>query len=200
MRERAARRARRTAETCVEVVVDLDGSGVSAFLSGFAFLDHMVAQMSAWSLVDVSGTASGDLSVDAHHTVEDTAITFGEALAGSLGDRSGIRRFGWAEAPMDDSLATAAVDLGGRQWCGIDLGLSVPLLGTMPSSLVEHFIRSFAISSGMTLHLAVRSGGDDHHRTEAAFKALGLALRMAVEADPRRSGIPSTKGRVEWER
>lgn len=200
MSDRVASRARRTAETRVEVRLDLDGSGSAEFRSGFGFLDHMVAQLAAWSLIDVSGSANGDLEVDAHHTVEDSAVAIGEALAGCLGDRSGIRRFGWATAPMDDSLATAAVDMGGRQWCEVDLGLSSTSLGTMPASLLEHFIRSFAFSSGMVLHLAVRSGRDDHHRVEAAFKALGLALRTAVEADPRRPGIPSTKGGIEWER
>jgi len=145
-------------------------------------------------LFDLTVQASGELHIDAHHTVEDVAIAFGQALDRALGDRAGITRMGSAYVPMDEALARVVVDLSGRSYPVIDAPFAAPMLGTMPSGLVQHVLESIALNGKLNLHAAILAGRDDHHKAEALFKSLGRALRAAVEIDPRRSGIPSTKG------
>lgn len=194
MPQRSAEIRRKTAETDIELVLSLDGSGSSLFESGFPFLDHMLEQLAFFGLFDLSGFARGDLEVDAHHTLEDTAICLGRAVSSALGERTGIRRFGWASIPMDEALVSVSVDAGGRQWASLTGRLPEGLPGGIGAGLVEHFLRSFAFSASITLHAEVRAGTDAHHACEALFKALGASLRSAFETDPGRTGIPSTKG------
>jgi imidazoleglycerol-phosphate dehydratase len=194
--ERAVRRVtvtRRTRETDVTVTLDLDGSGTTAVATGVGFYDHLLSSLGHHALFDLDIRASGDLDVDEHHTVEDVALVLGAALAEALGDRAGIRRFGDAAVPMDESQATAVVDVGGRPYAVIDLPFRGERVGALPLQLVEHALESFARTSGTTLHLR-GTGRNDHHLAEAAFKALARALRVACEPDPRRDGIASTKG------
>jgi imidazoleglycerol-phosphate dehydratase len=194
--ERAGRRVtitRRTRETDVTVTLDLDGSGTTAVATGVGFYDHLLSSLGHHALFDLEIRASGDLEVDEHHTVEDVALVLGTALAEALGDRVGIRRFGDAAVPMDESLATAVVDVGGRPYAVIDLPFRGERAGGLPLQLIEHALESFARTSGTTLHLR-GAGRNDHHLAEAAFKALARALRIACEPDPRRGGVASTKG------
>jgi imidazoleglycerol-phosphate dehydratase len=194
--ERAGRRVtitRRTRETDVTVTLDLDGSGTTAVATGVGFYDHLLSSLGHHALFDLEIQASGDLEVDEHHTVEDVALVLGTALAEALGDRVGIRRFGDAAVPMDESLATAVVDVGGRPYAVIDLPFRGERAGGLPLQLIEHALESFARTSGTTLHLR-GAGRNDHHLAEAAFKALARALRIACEPDPRRGGVASTKG------
>jgi histidinol-phosphate aminotransferase len=184
---------RATRETRIEVRLGLLGGGRARVATGLGFLDHMLTSLAFWSLTDLELRCSGDLWVDAHHTVEDCAIALGEALDMALGDRAGVRRFGSARAPLDEALAEATVDLSGRGIAELDLALSAPAIGRMPSSLVPHFFDSFARRGRLGLHVTA-TGEDAHHVSEAAFKAVALALREAVEPDPARSGIASTKG------
>jgi len=194
--DRTARRvtiARRTRETEIEITLDLDGSGRAAVATGIGFFDHLLTSLAHHGLFDLEIRASGDLDVDEHHTVEDVALVLGGALAEALGDRAGIRRFGDASVPMDEALAIAVVDVGGRPYAVIDLPFRGERVGGLPLQLVEHALESFARTAGATLHLR-GTGRNDHHLAEAAFKALARALRTACEADPRRSGVASTKG------
>ena len=184
---------RTTKETQVHVELALDGSGEAAIETGIGFYDHMLTAFAHHGLFDLSIQASGDLAVDEHHTVEDVALVLGAAFNAALGDRAGIRRYGDAAVPMDESVATAVVDVGGRPYTVIDLPFRGARVGALPLQLVEHALEAFARTSGTTLHLR-GSGRNDHHLCEAAFKALGRALRVACEADPRRAGVPSTKG------
>ncbi|MGH2474703.1 MAG: imidazoleglycerol-phosphate dehydratase HisB [Candidatus Limnocylindrales bacterium] len=196
LREHVARRAtvaRRTRETDITVTVDLDGTGEARISTGVGFYDHLLTSFAHHGLFDVAIKATGDLHIDAHHTVEDVALVLGAAIAEALGDRAGIRRFGDAAVPMDESIATAALDVGGRPYAVIDLPFRGEAVGELPLQLVEHALESFARTSGTTLHLR-GTGRNDHHLAEAAFKALARALRIACEPDPRRIGIPSTKG------
>jgi imidazoleglycerol-phosphate dehydratase len=196
IRDRTARRvtvARRTRETEIELTLDLDGSGRAAVATGIGFYDHVLGSFAHHGLLDLEIGARGDLHVDEHHTVEDVALVLGAALAEALGDRGGIRRFGDATVPMDEALATAAVDVGGRPYAVIDLPFRGERAGSLPLALVEHALEAFARTGGVTLHVG-GSGRDDHHLAEAAFKALGRAIRLAVEPDPRRTGVASTKG------
>ncbi len=194
MPERTAEIRRRTAETEVELALSLDGSGSSRFRTGVPFMDHLLAQMVFFALFDLSGSARGDLEVDVHHTLEDTALCLGLAMASALGERRGIRRFGWACLPMDDALVSVSVDAGGRPWARL-VGM---LPGRLPCGIgsehVEHFLRSLAFSASIAVHAELKAGTDAHHAAEALFKALGLALRSALEADLRRPGLPTTKG------
>jgi imidazoleglycerol-phosphate dehydratase len=193
---RAGRRVtvtRRTRETDVTVTLDLDGSGTTEIATGVGFYDHLLASLGHHALFDLEVRASGDLEIDEHHTVEDVALVIGAALAEALGDRAGIRRFGDAAVPMDESLATAAVDVGGRPYAVVELPFRGERVGALPLQLVEHALESFARTSGTTLHLR-GTGRNDHHLAEAAFKALARALRTACEPDPRRDGVASTKG------
>ncbi len=194
--DRDARRVtvtRETRETRVSVTLDLDGSGTTAIATGVGFFDHLLGSLAHHGLFDLTIEASGDLEIDEHHTVEDVALVLGSAFAEALGDRAGIRRFGDARAPMDESLASAIIDVGGRPYAVIDLPFRGERVGELPLQLVEHALEAFARTAGATLHLS-GTGRNDHHLAEAAFKALGRALRVACEADPRRSGVASTKG------
>jgi imidazoleglycerol-phosphate dehydratase len=190
---RRAERLRETRETTVRVRLDLDGSGEARIGTGVGFYDHLLSSLAHHSLIDLEVEARGDLEVDEHHTVEDVALTLGAAIAEALGDRAGIRRFGDAVVPMDESLARCALDLSGRPYAVIDLPFRGPRVGELSTQLVEHALESFSQAAGATLHLSA-TGRNDHHLAEAAFKALARALRAAVEPDPRRTGVASTKG------
>ena len=185
--------ARTTNETEITVTLGLDGSGHAAIDTGIGFYDHLLGSFAHHGLFDLAIHADGDLQVDEHHTVEDVALVLGSAVAEALGDRAGIRRFGDSAVPMDVSVATAVIDAGGRPYAVIDLPFRGERVGGLPLQLVEHALESFARTAGATLHLR-GTGRNDHHLAEAAFKALGRALREAVEPDPRRTGVASTKG------
>lgn len=196
VRERAGRRvtlARTTRETSIVITLDLDGTGAATVATGIGFYDHLLTSFAHHGLFDLTVDATGDLDVDEHHTVEDVALVLGAAVADALGDRAGIGRFGDAAVPMDESIATAVIDVGGRPYAVIDLPFRGERVGGLPLQLIEHALESFARTSGTTLHVR-GTGRNDHHLAEAAFKALARALRAACEPDPRRSGIPSTKG------
>ncbi len=185
--------SRRTRETDISVSLDLDGSGASTVETGVGFYDHLLSSFAHHGLFDLEVRAAGDLSVDEHHTVEDVALVLGRAVAEALGDRAGIARFGDASVPMDEALATAVVDAGGRPYAVLDIPFRAERVGALPTQLVEHALEAFARTAGLTLHLRA-TGRNDHHVAEAAFKALAGALRAAVAADPRRPGVASTKG------
>lgn len=190
---RSAASHRQTRETEVTVTLRLDGSGRTSVATGIGFYDHLLSSLAHHALFDLDARASGDLEVDEHHTVEDVALVLGSALAEALGDRAGIRRFGDAAVPMDEALATAVVDVGGRPYAVVDLPFRGERVGELPLQLVEHALEAFARTSGVTLHLR-GTGRNDHHLAEAAFKALGRALLEACEPDPGRAGVASTKG------
>lgn len=185
--------ARRTAETDVEVTVDLDGTGVAEVRTGIGFLDHLFTALARHARIDLQLTCDGDLEVDDHHTAEDCALTLGRALDKALGERRGIGRFGWAYAPLDEALARAVVDLSGRPFSTVILDLDRPSIGALAAENVGHVLHSLATAARMTLHVDVLRGANDHHRAEAAFKALALALRQAVATDGTDT-VPSTKG------
>ena len=185
--------ARTTRETDITISLGLDGTGTAAIATGIGFYDHLLGSLAHHGLFDLEIRATGDLDVDEHHTVEDVALVLGAAFAEALGDRAGIRRFGDSAVPMDESVATAVVDIGGRPYAVIDLPFRAERAGGLPLQLVEHALESFAGTSGTTLHLR-GTGRNDHHLAEAAFKALARALRGACAPDPRRSGVASTKG------
>jgi len=191
--ERRVTITRTTRETQVTVELDLDGSGVADIATGVGFYDHLLGSFAHHGLFDLTVRAVGDLHVDDHHTVEDVALVLGSAGAEALGDRAGIERFGDATVPMDEALATAVVDVGGRPYAVIDLPFRGERAGELSLQLVEHALEAFARTSGVTLHVR-GSVRNDHHLAEAAFKALGRALRAAVAPDPRRRGVASTKG------
>jgi imidazoleglycerol-phosphate dehydratase len=191
---RAGQVERRTRETDIRCRVRLGGGGRADVATGIGMLDHLLTALAAHSLVDVELACTGDLWVDEHHTVEDVAIVLGQALDTALGDRAGIARFGDARAPLDEALAHATVDLGGRGVAAVDLALSGDRVGALPASLVPHFVDTLARNGRLGIHISA-SGVDDHHVLEAAFKALALALRQAAAIDPARAGdVPSTKG------
>lgn len=190
---RTAAAERTTRETSVRVALDLDGSGHSSIQTGVGFFDHLLTSLAHHALFDLEIVTAGDLVVDDHHTLEDTAITLGQALTSALGDRTGITRFGEATVPMDEALARCALDLGGRAFARIDLPLRQPMIGNCSTQNIPHALEAFAHNAGMSVHLEA-GGINDHHIAEAAFKALARSLRLAVAADPRRTGAPSTKG------
>ena len=185
--------ARSTRETEVTVTLGLDGEGQASIATGLGFYDHLLGSFAHHGLFDLAVAADGDLAVDEHHTVEDVALVLGVAFGEALGDRAGIQRFGEASVPMDEALATAVVDVGGRPYAVIDLPFRGERVGALPLQLIEHALESFARTSGTTLHLR-GAGRNDHHLAEAAFKALARAVRAACEPDPRRVGVASTKG------
>ena len=192
---RSANVVRETKETRVEVTLDLDGSGQASAKSGIGMLDHLVEQIGKHGLFDVRVTASGDLHVDEHHTVEDVGIALGQAFDKALGDRKGIVRMADATVPLDEALASVAIDISGRPFCTLDVTWTLDRIGELPASLVEHLLASFASEAKLTLHARVLEGDNDHHRAEAMCKALGRALCAATRIDPRRAGeMPSTKG------
>jgi len=185
---------RETAETKIRVEVNLDGTGQAKLTTGIGFFDHMLTLLAKHSLIDLTVQAQGDLHVDPHHTVEDVGICLGKALAQALGDKAGIRRYGSATIPMDEVLATAAVDLSGRAFCVWRADLPAEMLGTFNAPLAEEFWRAVSSSGAFNLHVVCHHGKNSHHIVEAIFKACARALRQATEADPRGSGVPSTKG------
>jgi imidazoleglycerol-phosphate dehydratase len=187
---------RKTRETEVVMRLKLDGSGQAEVATGLPFLDHLLTALAMHARLDLVLKATGDLEVDEHHTVEDVAIVLGEGLKSALAARTGIQRYGNATVPLDESRALAAVDCGGRPYAVIELPLLGPRIGTMPVSLLPHFLETLALKSGMTLHVTAQ-GRDEHHVAEAAFKAVGRALRQAIALDPSLKGrVASTKGRL----
>jgi imidazoleglycerol-phosphate dehydratase len=192
---RTARVERVTRETQILVELDLDGTGATEVQTGVPFFDHMLAQLARHGCIDLTVQARGDIEVDAHHTVEDTALALGEALREALGDKAGITRFGDALVPLDETLARAAVDLSGRPYCvHAEPEPMAPQIGSYDTTLTRHFFESLTATAGICLHLAVLAGRNPHHIVEAQFKAFARALRAAVSPDPRATGIPSTKG------
>jgi imidazoleglycerol-phosphate dehydratase len=191
--KRSATVTRTTRETKITVTLALDGTGETNVVSGVGFFDHLLTSMAHHAMFDLEVEATGDLHIDEHHTVEDVCLVLGAALAEALGDRSGINRFGDSTVPMDESVATAVVDVGGRPYAVVDLPFRGKRAGKLPLQLIEHAIESLARTSGSTVNVRGR-GRNDHHLAEAAFKALGRALRVACEIDPRRVGPASTKG------
>ncbi|MCQ3932540.1 MAG: imidazoleglycerol-phosphate dehydratase HisB [Chloroflexi bacterium] len=192
---RNAKIQRNTQETQIELTLELDGTGQASIHTGVGFFDHMLHHVAVHGLFDLTVAAQGDLHIDAHHTIEDVAICLGQALHKALGDRKGIVRMGSALVPMDEALAQVVIDLSGRPYTVVHADFDTPAIGQMPTSLVAHVLESIATHARMNLHAQVFYGRDDHHKAEALFKALGRALRVAVELDPRRQGIvPSTKG------
>ncbi len=193
---RNATLSRKTKETEISVVLNLDGRGESTIASGVGFFDHMLTALSKHSSIDIALTCKGDTHIDDHHTVEDAGIALGEAVKKALGDKSGIRRFGFASVPLDEALSQATVDLSGRA-CFCASGterLGKGKVGTFDVELLEDFLGAFTAASGTTLHIEIRSGRNGHHMIEATFKAFARALREACERDPRAVGVPSTKG------
>jgi imidazoleglycerol-phosphate dehydratase len=191
---RTATITRKTSETDITLAIDLDGTGVADIQTGLGFFDHMLTLLAGHSLIDLTVRCVGDLHVDGHHTVEDVGRAFGTAIKDCLGDRRGIRRYGHAIIPMDESLVTAAVDLGGRAACVLAVDFPVPAIGSFDTELVEVFWESVAATAGANIHAILHHGRNGHHIAEAVFKATARSLRMAVETDPRQPGIPSTKG------
>jgi imidazoleglycerol-phosphate dehydratase len=191
---RTARIRRETAETQITLGIDLDGTGKAVIATGVGFFDHMLMLLAKHSLIDLTIEAKGDLQVDAHHTVEDVGICLGQAIVQALGNKAGIRRYGDASLPMDEALATSAVDLSGRAFFVWRAEVPVEMLGTFNASLAEEFWRAVATSGAFNLHILCHYGRNTHHIIEAIFKATARALRQAVEPDPRMPGVPSTKG------
>jgi imidazoleglycerol-phosphate dehydratase len=191
---RTAHIHRETGETKIDLALDLDGAGRATISTGVGFFDHMLTLLTRHSLIDLTVQALGDLHVDAHHTIEDVGICYGKALAQALGDKAGIRRYGDATVPMDETLVTAAIDLSGRPLCVWKADVPMEMLGTFNAPLAEEFWRAVASSGMMALHVVCHYGRNTHHIVEGIFKAAARALRQAVEIDPRMSGVPSTKG------
>jgi imidazoleglycerol-phosphate dehydratase len=184
-----------TSETSIRTRLNLDGKGKSAIRSGIPFFDHMLTLFARHGLFDLDLDAKGDIEVDFHHTVEDAGITLGQALTKALGDKAGIRRYGFAYVPMDEALARVVIDLSGRPYLVYDPPSSVEAIGgNFSFQLVEEFLRAVAVSGAMNLHVQILTGRDAHHMAEAVFKALARALDLATQIDPRVEGVPSTKG------
>ncbi|MEW5729489.1 MAG: imidazoleglycerol-phosphate dehydratase HisB [Pseudomonadota bacterium] len=186
---------RKTTETTVTATVDLDGTGRYTVATGIGFLDHMLEQLSRHSLIDLAVSADGDLHIDFHHTTEDSGITVGQAVAKALGDRKGIRRYGSALVPMDETLVRVALDLSNRPYLVWKVAFVRDKVGDMDTELFKEWFQAFAQAAGATLHVECLYGENNHHIVEACFKALARALREAVEIDPRKAdAVPSTKG------
>ena len=193
MNPRTATVMRTTRETSIRMTLDLDGTGKTSIKTGIGLLDHLLDALARHARFDLALTCEGDLQVDDHHTAEDCALALGEAIDRALAERRGVNRFGWALAPLDEALARAAVDLSGRPFADVSLGLNRETIGGLACENIPHLLRSLAAAGQLTLHVDVLKGDNDHHRAEAAFKATALALRQAVA----RSGfddVPSTKG------
>jgi len=192
---RTATVRRETRESRVEIALNVDGSGRGDVSTGIGFLDHMLDSLARHARFDLTLRAEGDLHVDQHHTAEDVGLTLGQALDQALGDRRAIRRFGDATVPLDEALVQVAIDLGGRGWASIDLPFNGHAIGGLSSEMIPHFLQSFASDGRFGLHVRLLAGQNDHHRAEAAFKALARALDDATRPDPRLAGeVPSTKG------
>lgn len=189
--------ARNTAETKIDIQVNLDGTGAYDVATGIGFLDHMVEQFAKHSLIDVTMKVTGDLHVDQHHTTEDSAIALGQALSDALGDKAGIGRYGAAYSPMDETLARVALDISGRPFLVWKAAFSQEKLGEWDTELIEHWFQSVAQSAGITLHIELLYGSNNHHICESIYKGFARAMRVAVERDARKgSAIPSTKGQL----
>ena len=191
---RSASVVRNTSETAITVSLLLDGEGCADIKTGVPFFDHMLTLMTRHGLFDLTIDAKGDTDVDYHHTVEDVGIALGSALGKALGDKVGIRRYGSAYVPMDETLARVVVDCSGRPFLAYDAPRGVEAIGLFPFQLVEEFLRALSVHAGLTLHVSILAGRDAHHMAEGIFKALGRALDVAVSHDERVKGIPSTKG------
>ncbi len=192
--KRQAEVSRDTLETKIRVSLDLDGSGKSQLASGIGFLDHMLDQIARHGVIDLKVEARGDLHIDGHHTVEDIGITLGQALAKSLGDKKGLRRYGHAYVPLDEALSRVVVDLSGRPGLVFNVPFTRAMIGEFDVDLVREFFQGLVNHAAITVHVDNLRGDNAHHQAETVFKAFGRALRMAVEADPRTGGVPSTKG------
>jgi len=194
---RRAKISRSTTETSIEVEINLDGTGAYDVKTGVGFFDHMIEQLARHSMIDITLRAQGDLHIDDHHTVEDSGIALGHAIAEAVGDKAGIRRYGACLLPMDDALVRAALDLSGRPYLVWNVAMTAPKIGTFDTELLREFFQALSTHGGITLNIAQLDGVNSHHIAEAAFKAVARALREAVEEDPRRAGaIPSTKGKL----
>lgn len=192
---RTATLRRDTSETRISVSVNLDGTGQYDIRTGVGFFDHMLEQLARHSLIDVTLHCDGDLHIDQHHTVEDSALALGSAVAQALGDKRGIRRYADALSPMDETLTRVALDISGRPWLVWKTAFTQTRLGEMDTELFQHWFHSFAQTAGITLHVETLYGDNNHHIAESAYKGLARALREAIEIDPRKVGvIPSTKG------
>lgn len=192
---RNAQVERSTKETTIRVLLDIDGSGSVKAATGVGFFDHMLEQLGKHSGFDLEVDASGDLHVDSHHTVEDTGLAFGQALVEALGDKKGIRRYGWSLVPMEEALAQVALDLSGRSFLSYDVEVPAEAIGNYDPDLTEEFFTALARAAGITLHVKLLAGRNSHHIVEAVFKAVARALGSATSSDPRRSyEVPSTKG------
>ncbi len=191
---RTAKISRHTAETKIELELNLDGSGKSSIATGVGFFDHMLTLLAKHAAIDLTVNATGDLHVDAHHTVEDTGIALGQAIRQALGDKAGIRRYGHFTLPMEETLVTTALDLSGRFYLVFNAPIPAAKIGGFDSELVEDFWQAVAANALCNLHIVLHHGRNSHHISEAIFKATARALRMAVESDSRMTGIPSTKG------
>jgi imidazoleglycerol-phosphate dehydratase len=187
--------SRKTSETAIELMLDLDGTGHTEIATGIGFFDHMLTAFGRHSMIDLDVRAEGDLHIDAHHTIEDVGIVLGQAIREALGDKRGVTRFGFAAVPMDEALCEAAIDLSGRGFLAFNVAFERPMLGDMDTQLVQEFFQAVAVNGQFALHVNQRAGHNAHHVAEAAFKAVARALRMAVEPDARAAGaVPSTKG------
>ncbi|WP_108788472.1 imidazoleglycerol-phosphate dehydratase HisB [Erythrobacter sp. Alg231-14] len=188
---------RKTAETSIAISVNLDGTGAYDVSTGIGFLDHMVEQFSKHSLIDVTMQVTGDLHVDQHHTTEDSAIALGQALSDALGDKGGIGRYGSAYSPMDETLSRVALDISGRPFVVWKAGFTQEKLGEWDTELIEHWFHSVAQTAGLTLHIELLYGSNNHHICESIYKGFARAMRIAVERDPRKGdAVPSTKGQL----
>ncbi len=193
---RTASIERVTGETNIKIMLGLDGTGRTQVNTGIGFFDHMLILLGKHGLFDLTVDANGDLAVDGHHTVEDTGIVLGQALAKALGDKAGIKRYGTAFVPMDEALAMVALDISGRPYLVFDAVLPAEKVGQFDSELTEEFLRALAVHAGLTLHVRLLSGKNTHHIIEAIFKALGRALAEATRRDERIQGVMSTKGMI----
>jgi imidazoleglycerol-phosphate dehydratase len=194
---RQAEVTRNTLETQITVKLNLDGSGKSALATGIGFFDHMLDQVARHGMLDLDIAATGDLHIDAHHTVEDVGIALGQAFAKAVGDKTGVRRYGHAYVPLDEALSRVVIDLSGRPGLEFDIPFVRGLIGEFDVDLIHEFFQGFVNHAQVTLHVDNLKGKNAHHQAETAFKAFGRALRMAVELDPRMQGIlPSTKGKL----
>lgn len=194
MRERIGRVSRKTKETDITLSINLDGQGKNQIDTGIPFFDHMLDGFARHGLFDLEVSVKGDVEVDSHHTIEDTGIVLGQAVAEALGDKKGIRRYGYFILPMDETLALGAVDLSGRPFLNFRAEFTVPRLGDMDTEMVREFFYAVSYSAAMNLHLKILDAGNNHHMAEALFKAFGKALDMAVSEEPRIKDVWSTKG------
>ena len=194
---RTANFERKTRETDIRLTVNLDGSGVTELHTGVGFFDHMLDAMCRFAQFDLTLNCAGDLDFDAHHSVEEVGICLGKAIREALGDRAGIRRVGSAYMPMDEALAFAAIDISGRPYLTWSADFTSPMCGAMDTALAEEFFRAVSVNAGLTVHMNLLAGRNDHHKMEALFKAFGLAMRDAVRLDERICGVLSTKGTLD---